>query len=586
MLKATPTDQNKPSLENSLPAEDFRDALSLVNILLLTWKNFSLYPEGHTAVIKALENLMASFDHYFTHHSALRLRVKKNQLLCETTVLYEVSPDTFSEDLLSILYRDGIQWLEFIQGLCLDELVCFFSVLNRYKMLVEESEGDVVTGLTDGNLTHIDFRAVDVFWENTPIMDFSSLPTPKPSTGEHVPEDARSIKDADKHEISAKSIADPSISETLWEISPAEIEELQEMVRAEESWDNTEDVLDVLLVILRSQTDQYNFSSVLDFTLEEAVEAIRQDEFELLLDLFQSLNQLLYRDTDEEFNWMRPLIERFFQDISHPEVFNLITGKLKSLNEGDTEKLLVLREVLLHFSPSTIHSLGPVILQTRFAAVQKMIMGVIEYMCLRDMGPMEILLDHPDKKLGEMLLPLLSRLRGERSTRIFFKMSEHPSEKVRRKAVKVLLARDPQVAIKLFPFLDDPNAGIRKDLLAVIAKQKSPVLENMLLKYLQENVDNKDTKHILACYKTLGCCGSDKAIPILRRELLDKGWNRFIGLGKPLHREGAAIALNLLDSQQTKSILLKASKSRFRVIRDGYHRAMTKSDSSGEGTNG
>jgi HEAT repeat protein len=207
-------------------------------------------------------------------------------------------------------------------------------------------------------------------------------------------------------------------------------------------------------------------------------------------------------------------------------------------------------------------------------------------MCLRDMGPMEILLDHPDKKLGEMLLPLLSRLRGERSTRIFFKMSEHPSEKVRRKAVKVLLARDPQVAIKLFPFLDDPNAGIRKDLLAVIAKQKSPVLENMLLKYLQENVDNKDTKHILACYKTLGCCGSDKAIPFLRRVLLDKGWNRFIGLGKPLHREGAAIALNLLDSQQTKSILLKASKSRFRVIRDGYHRAMTKSDSSGEGTNG
>ena len=585
MIKASATEQQTASPENSFTEKDFSDAINLVNILLLTWKNFSLYPEGHTAVIKALESLMAAFDHYFTSHSTLRLRVKKNRLLCDTTVLYEASPNTVSEDLVSILYRDGIQWLEFLQGLSLNELVCFFSVLNRYKMLVEESEGDVVTGLTDGNLTHINFRAVDVFWENIPILDFSSLPTPKPSTGEHGQEDALSIKDADKHEISAKSIADPSISEALWDISPAEIEELQEMVRVEESWDNTEDVLDVLLVILRSQTDKYNFSSVLDFTLEEVVEAIRQDEFEVLLNLFQSLNQLLYRDTAEEFNWMRPLIERFFQDISHPEFFNLITGKLKSLNEGDTEKLLVLREVLLYFSPSIIHSLGPVILQTRFAAVQKMIMEVIEYMCLRDMGPMEILLDHPDKKLGEMLLPLLSRLRGERSTRIFFKMSEHPSEQVRRKAVRVLVARDPQVAIKLFPLLDDPNAGIRKDLLAVIAKQKSPVLENMLLKYLQENVDNKNTKHILACYKTLGCCGSDKAIPFLRRVLLDKGWNRFIGLGKLLHREGAAIALNLLDSQQTKSILLTASKSRFQVIRDGYHRAMTKSDSSGEGTN-
>ena len=39
------------------------------------------------------------------------------------------------------------------------------------------------------------------------------------------------------------------------------------MVLEEENWDNTEDVLDVLVAILRSQTDKYNFSSALDFTL-------------------------------------------------------------------------------------------------------------------------------------------------------------------------------------------------------------------------------------------------------------------------------------------------------------------------------
>ena len=581
MLKATPIVQNNPSQEESLPAKDLSDAISLVNILFLTWKNYSLYPEGHTAVTKALENLAAAFEYYFTRHRVLRFAVKKNRLLCDTDVLHEVSQDTASEDLVSILYRDGIQWLEFLQGLSQDELKYFFTVLNKYRMLVEETEGDVVTGLTDGNLKHINFKAVDVFWENVPLIDFSSLNSAPKATGELSPDDVQALEEAERRNISAKSIADPSISETLWEISAAEIEEIIEMVRAEEKWDNTEDVLDVLLVILRSQTDQYSFSSVLDFTLEEAVEAIRQDEFELLLTLFQSLNQLLYRDADTELNWMRPLIDRFFQDLSHPEIFDLITGKLKSLNEGDTEKLLVLREVLLYFSPAIIHSLGPVILQTRFAAVQKMIMEVMEYMCLRDMSPMEILLDHPDKELGEMLLPLLSRLRGERSNRIFFKMSQHPSEQVRRKAARVLLAREPLLAAKLFPLIEDPSPAIRKDILAVIGKQKSSVLENMLLKYIQENADNKNTIHILSCYETLGLCGSDKVIPFLRKVLLDQGWNRFMGLGKPVHRDGAAMALALLDSKLAENILLAASKSRFQVIRDAYYRAAKKGDAPG-----
>lgn len=76
MLKASPTGQNNPSQEEYLPAKDLSDARRLVPILLLTWKNYSLYPENHTAVTKALENLAAAFD-YFTGLRALRFAVKK-----------------------------------------------------------------------------------------------------------------------------------------------------------------------------------------------------------------------------------------------------------------------------------------------------------------------------------------------------------------------------------------------------------------------------------------------------------------------------------------------------------------------------
>ena len=109
-----------------------------------------------------------------------------------------------------------------------------------------------------------------------------------------------------------------------------------------------------------------------------------------------------------------------------------------------------------------------------------MTLEVIEYLCLRDMGPVTTLLDHPDHKLAEKILPMLSRLRGERSYNIFLKMSEHPSELVRREAVKLLLNRDPQSVLKLFHLIEDPSLEIRKLILGDIAKQRSTVLENLI----------------------------------------------------------------------------------------------------------
>ena len=164
-------------------------------------------------------------------------------------------------------------------------------------------------------------------------------------------------------------------------------------------------------------------------------------------------------------------------------------------------------------------------------------------------------------------------------------MIEHPSEKVRIEAFRELVSRDPNFAQKLFSLIDDPSEKIRTGVLAAISKQRSTVLENMLLKYLRENSAQKDPAHILACYEALGRCGSNNSIPFLSRILLEQGWNRFKGLGKLIHREGAAVALTLLDTWEAKDILLAASKSKFKVIREAFNRAMARSDVSGENAN-
>ncbi|KPK28523.1 MAG: hypothetical protein AMJ61_02020 [Desulfobacterales bacterium SG8_35_2] len=613
MLKPEQTEQQNKFQEEILSETALKDARDLVKVFLQAWKNYGLYPVGHATSSKSLQSLTAAFDDFLEKYGDLRLVVENNLLLWRGNTLHKIPAGTSADDLIFPLYRDGISWIEFQEGLPLEELAIFFSILKKFNSLQEEPEGDIVTELTDQGLAYIDFKAVDILWQDCPLLDFSTLTTPatenqetfspaqpkeiqEPKSDELADTSARNASDAPAAETHTtasekysagidqqkkmeqpdsfiKSITDPTYNDALWKITPEEQHELQEMVQQEEDWDNAEDVFDVLIAILKSQTDKHNFSAVLDYTLEEVCETIEQGEFDLLLHLFQALHQMLYKDIPEESLWIRPLLERFFLDLTKPEIFDLINAKLRVLNDNDTEQIMNLRQVLLYFSPDAILFLGPVILQTSSADVQQMVLDVAEHLCLRDLAPLENILEHPDQKLGVAFLPILKLLRGERADKIYLKMVEHPSEKVRIQALKKLVTKDPQIVSKLFFLIDDPCEEIRKTLLAAIAMQKSSTVENLLLNYMKETLDQKSPEHILDCYEALSHCGSITAFQFLKRILLSQGWNSFKGVGKLIHRQGAATALALMDTREAKDILQEASRSKHQVIQQAVYAA-------------
>lgn len=590
MVLSATTEQKKQPPGKILSDAELKDATDLLKMFLQAWKNYGFYPEGHVISRKALETLVSAFAGFCAKHGVLDLVVEKERLLWRDNVVHELPPGAAADDLIFPLYRDGINWIEFDQGLPLEELASFFSILNKYNTLQEETEGDIVTELIDADLAYIKFKATDVLWQDHPLLDFSALETPAAESGaealQNKPQEAEPPKNKVRTDVLAKSIADPSFSSALWEISPAEQEILQKMVQSEETWDNTRDVFDALVAILRNQTEKSSFSAILGFTMEEVVNTIEQGEFGLLLNLFQSLHQLLHSDTSEEYAWVRPLIERFFQDLSNPGLFNLVGAKLLALNDNDTENINTLQQVLLYFPPDVILFLAPIIRQTRSLAVRKMVLDVAEHLCLRDMGALEKILEHPDTEAGEALLPILRSLVGERANSMFMKMIAHPSEKIRAQGVRMFVAHNPQNVAKLFYLIDDAYGPVRRELLAAIAAQQSSTVENLLLNYMKERIDQKDPEHILACYETLGCCGSVTAAQFLKRILLRNGWNRFTGYGTPLHRQGAATALARMDTPEAKEILLEASQSKFQVIRQAFEAAMALSEALGGGNNG
>jgi len=569
--------------------KELREARQVINTFVLAWKNYGLYPEDHESTIKSIENLVAAFSNFLTKHSDLRLTVEKDRFLYKSEIIHKVSQGAPSEDIITLLYRDGIKWIEFQEGLSFEEIVVFFRKAYKYRSFAEETEGDIVTALMDEELEYIDFKAVDIYWQELMLMNFSQLPPSAPH-----PEEAADQNEADQsrqpaesagEDASARSIADASISNAQLVLSEADNKMLRQMVKEEESWDITDDLIELLLIILRNQTEHDKFTEVLGFISEVAVETINLEKFDLPVKLFQSLDELLSTETSKGQEWKRPLIDRFFHDLSKPEIFQLISEKLLQLQTNEMVNFEALEQTLHYFSPEVIPFLVPVITQRSSHEIQQLVSRVIVQLSQRDIGPLEKITEQHRQEMGDKLLAILNYLQGDRVNKILFKMCEHPSNKVRRKAINDLVERDPRYAKKLFSLIDDPSKEIRACILAAFSKHKSSVLENSLLNYLQENCDQKDPAHILACYRALGCCGSNTAVPYLRKILLSLGWNSFIGSGKLIFREGAAIALALLDTPEAKNVLQKASISRFKVIRKASDRTMTIRSAAGEKTN-
>ena len=587
MQKTDTKEQQEIPAPTSLSDKELQDARQIINIFIKAWKNYGLYPEDHINTVKSFENLVAAFGDFFSSHGDLRLTVEKDRLLCQSEIIYEVSPEAPSEEIITLLYRDGIKWIEFQEGLPLEEIASFYRIAYKYRLFAEETEGDIVTALYDEELEYKDFKAVDIFWQDLLLMDFSELPPPAPKpeedTDREETDQSQEKKGSEGDDIVASSIA--LISDDQLELSNLDYVTLQQMVQEEESWVITEDLIEALMIILKSQSEQEKFDAILGFISEETVETIEQDRYDLLVVLFQSLVKLFSPETSTAQDWQNSRIDRFFQNVSTPKIFQLISYKLIKLEKIEIEKLKALGQALFYLSPELVPFLVPVIMKSSSKEIQQMLSEVIVHLSQRDIGPLEKIVEQHGTEMGDKLLAILNRLQGNRVNKILFKMCKHPSDMVRRKAIKELVDRDPKYAQKLFSFIDDPNKEIRTSILAGFAKHKSSALENMLLNYLKENSTQKDPVHILACYRALGRCGSNASVPYLRRILLSRGWNSFMGSGKLIFREGAAIAVALLDTPEAKDVLQKASKSRFKVIRKAFDRTKNISVVSGENTN-
>ena len=525
--------------------EEWQAAENVITGLQLARKNYSLYPEDHINCTRAMERFWQQLETFLQAHGNLRFELEKDRLIFqEETILTELPEDG---NLPFTLFRDGIQWLEFQDGIEAKEIEDFLRILNKYRLLSDEPEGDLVTALWEAALPHIEHHVADFFWGAEPEDDF----TVKPAK-----EDIDTVLSEEEEQESSESEGVASIDPSTLELTPEEEAELQEMVRLEEKRDPTADYLNAVLDSLLELREKENFDPILESLEEEFHDSLARRDFEVTLKILKSLHHVRHI-CESETTWAIPVIDNFLLTASSSQSLRPLQT---AWSEMDAEQLEKMKEILLVLQPEAIHTLGAMLLQTPSLRLQQMLTEVILSLASRDLRPLEAMLDRPEEDLVLKLVQVVASLGGERPIQILSKMVHHASAPVRQAAVKGLLRRGPASIKELFHLIEDKDDSVRRLILHHMGQERNEASETLLLQYLEEgSIKGSEDKHIIACFRTLGRCGSPRSIPFLRQTLLGRSW--MPDLRSSAYRQGAALALKALSIKGAQQVLEDASRS-------------------------
>lgn len=544
---ASVEEKQSESIKSGPSEEEWQAAEKVLTSLQLARKNYSLYPENHVNCERALEQFWLQLDKYLRLHGNLRFDLAKDKLLLKGEVILSEPPE--EGNLPFTLFRDGIQWLELQQGIDSKEVEQFLRLLNKYRILSDEPEGDLVTALWEARFPHIQYYVADMFWGAEPEFELA----PSPTAGE---EDTELLEE--EEEEGSKSECFPAIEPAALKMTPEEEAELREMVRVEEKRDPVSEYLDVLLDSLMELREKENFVPILEALEELFHDSLARKHFETALKILKSLHYVR-KTCATESTWALPLIDNFFLTASSSKSLRPLQTAWMDM---ETEEIDNTKQILVLLQPEAIQTLGGMLLETSSLRLQKMLMEVILVLAYRDLKPLEAMLGRPEEELVQKLVYVLGRLDGERTTQILLRMVRHPSARVRHEALKPLLTRGPADIKGLFHLIEDKSDAIRRLVLRHMGQERNKITEKLLLEYLEEGKSNRsDDEHIIACFRTLGRCGSPSSIPFLRKTLLGRGW--LPSLRKLSYRQGAAFALQSMGTKEAQEVLEEASKSLF-----------------------
>ena len=535
--------------DKSLSTQFLEDIRQFFAALLLTAKNIALYPEGHSIGIQSIKQFHEKMEVFMARHGDIRIEFERDKVLCQGV---EVQTGLSEEGSLPFtLFRDGVRWLEFTEGIRLEEIHNALSIIHKYSVLKEEPEGDIVTDFWEARFDHVQYKAADFFAKPTPDQLDNISRTPEEN------EDADSTASG-----SRKSAAEqpemfdgPPLDPAAFALTPWEDTELQAMVYREETAEATA-YLNMLLDSLLQYQEEKDFRLLLEVLWEECIASLNRHDFETSLIILEGLRKVT--DCGQiSTPWAGRLIEDFYKKISDP-------AYLKPLEEiwsnMTIQQLDTFRRIFPLLHPHAAETLTHLLLMQQPAESEKLVADILIHYVNKDANCLDSLIHNSSERIATKILSVLLGLEAKTSLKYLLQLARHSSISVRRMAIRAIAGNHGNQISAIFNFMDDPDASVRNMILKYMGQSRNETAEDLLLRYLQKtNFNDAESEQIIHYFRTLGKCGSSKSVPLLRKILLQRQW--IAGLSKSADREGAALALIALNIPEAQKVIEEASRS-------------------------
>ena len=554
------TTEEKDNSKKDRAGSDQALAKQIVFALSGAYKKISLYPADHVIYNSALKSVYARVCDFLNDYGSLELEIDRNQIRYNDHVVFQ--GDMSAENPAFIMFRDGINRIEFKTTLALWELHGFLEVLKNNQILTEESETDIVTDLWEKHFPSLLYQADDVGFDTGEEFQVPDLYDGRAPEDGKVLSDAKDEGRAMEH---ARSVAPDAMlnlsikDQQLWELTSEDRDHLQRLIAEEETWERIEYVLYILLYILKHQTQPDDFSGVIDILKQELQSALEDCKFQSVYKTIDVLKQSMERHKSKG-HWSISCLDDFFTAISDKIFLNTLNRVWQKIDDRDTRGILSLKRTMMLLKPDAIHALGPMLLQRKSSKMQKILMSVIAVMAQKNFAPLEVLLATSETALVEMLVHIMGYMKSESSWKSLLSMLHHESAGVRKKALKALTRRNSEILQEIFWLIDDPDDDVRLLLLRFLGRRQNKTAEKFLLDYLSKHrIRSGNKQRLFTVYGALGQCGSDRSLAFLKKDLY-----LWPGLGilrskKSPRRQVAVYALKKLKTNKAEPILKRMS---------------------------
>jgi hypothetical protein len=551
----TQTDKSVEFDPELTPDADHENLIAVViKRLLLAVKNSTLYPSRHDARVTCIKHLLEGIQSYLAQYPRLVIVVDKNRLVSDGHVLHEGR--LHRDNIAFLLHRDGIQWISFDSGLEMDELAEFLDILKRYRTREEFNGGDIVTALWQAEFAHIKYATDDLFWQDEPILDIAGLKVFDPD--QSIPANET------PEQRDAQSLASAEHAKALWVLTEKEKAMTRRMIAEQEQRNDDPDVFDILLIILNEQNDKEDYTAVLDLVRECFEHTLARGEFSDGLTFLDNLGRIYARYKKEGF-WAQAHLDDFYLIISGKHLYSglqqFITGR-RTIRRRQLDEL---RQLITRLPPQCTTALGKLLPDVKGSLLRRCVLEGMGIQSNRNIGPLASLTGNENDKIAIPAISLLAYIRHPRALGILRRLIRSGRESRRIAAVKALIRHPDSEARDFGGILEDESKAVVDMFIHYLRKRQDAGAEAIVADRLASGkFTRRDTDFLMKLYGTLGHCGSEQSLEVLKRQL--NKLRLFSGTVGRAHQTGAALALLQLNTAPALRIFENASRNfRFSV---------------------